>query len=298
MPNHVHWIVSPHSAEAPAEDFGRARYRYSHCFQAQRTTTGRLWPIRLYNCPPDCDHLMMAMSYVEQNPVRAGFVETAEACVWASDLHLSWVWDEWDILDLAAWEEICDHQPWRQILNAAATTFNFRQARLTSRTIVKKDRMTIIPLLAMIPTAIGGDSDTSSPRRRPLSARTIIHFCRESDILNRSRTSCVDTRGGPYATFCIFRSFVYPHTLPGPACAATGHPGYPDQAVADSADRKHPIGVTGGRTQCVRPSGRRRVRFGFDSRSRRHSTCRRAAARECDSRHGHLFSPSRTTASI
>ena len=42
MPNHTHWIVTPHSEEALAEAFGRTHYRYSHYFQAQRATTGHL----------------------------------------------------------------------------------------------------------------------------------------------------------------------------------------------------------------------------------------------------------------
>ena len=60
------------------------------------------------------------MRYVEQNPVRAGFVETAEAYAWSSARAHVTGWDEWDMLDMAACEEICDRQQWRQILSVAA----------------------------------------------------------------------------------------------------------------------------------------------------------------------------------
>ena len=60
------------------------------------------------------------MRYVEQNPVRAGFVESAEAYAWSSARAHVTGWDEWDMLDLAAWEEIRDRQQWRQILSVAA----------------------------------------------------------------------------------------------------------------------------------------------------------------------------------
>ena len=120
MPKPVHWLVTPHSEEALAEAFGRTHYRYSHYFQAQRATTGHLWQNRFYSCPLGCDHLVLAMRYVEQNPVRAGFVESAEAYAWSSARARVAGWHEWDMLDLAAWEAICDRQQWRQILSAAA----------------------------------------------------------------------------------------------------------------------------------------------------------------------------------
>ena len=120
MPNHVHWIVTPHAEEALAEALGRTHYRYSHYFQAQRATRGHLWPNRFYSCPLGCDHLVVAMRYVEQNPVRAGFVESAEAYAWSSAQAHVTGWDEWDMLDMAAWGAICDRQRWWQILSAAA----------------------------------------------------------------------------------------------------------------------------------------------------------------------------------
>ena len=120
MPNPVHWIVTPHSEEALAEAFGRTHYRYSHYFQAQRATTGHLRQKRFYRCPLGCDPLVVAMRCMEQNPVRAGSVESAEAYAWSSARANLTCRDEWDMLDLAAWEEICDRQQWRQILSAAA----------------------------------------------------------------------------------------------------------------------------------------------------------------------------------
>ena len=119
MPNHVHWIVTPHEEEALAVTFGRAHYRYSHYFQAKRGTTGHLWQNRFYSCALEWDHLVVAMRYVEQNPVRAGFVKAAEEYDWSSARAHVTGWDEQGLLDLAAWEEICGRQEWQEILKAA-----------------------------------------------------------------------------------------------------------------------------------------------------------------------------------
>ncbi|RPI18908.1 MAG: transposase, partial [Acidobacteriales bacterium] len=67
MPNHVHWIVTPHREDSLAAGFGRAHYRYSQYFQARRRTTGHLWQNRFYSCALSQDHLVRAMQNEELN---------------------------------------------------------------------------------------------------------------------------------------------------------------------------------------------------------------------------------------
>jgi hypothetical protein len=49
-----------------------------------RSTTGHLWQARYYSCPLDAEHVWHALAYVEQNPVRARLVPTAEEYRWSS----------------------------------------------------------------------------------------------------------------------------------------------------------------------------------------------------------------------
>jgi putative transposase len=120
MPNHVHWIVTPHREDSLAVAFGRAHYRYSHYFQAKRRTTGHLWQNRFYSCALSRDHLVTAMRYVELNPVRAGLVRTAEDYGWSSARAHVDGRDERGMLDLRAWEAVCGAAEWRGLLEAAA----------------------------------------------------------------------------------------------------------------------------------------------------------------------------------
>ena len=116
MPNHVHWIVTPHKEDSLATAFGRAHHRYSNYFQAKRRTTGHLWQNRFFSCPLSVDQLVRAMRYVEQNPVRADLAREAGVYRWSSArAHLEGR-DQWGMLDLRAWEAICGAEEWRDLL--------------------------------------------------------------------------------------------------------------------------------------------------------------------------------------
>ncbi len=120
MPNHVHWIATPRDEDGLAEAFGRAHCRYSHYFQAKLGTTGHLWQNRFYSCVLGLDHLVRAMRYVEQNPVRGGLVRRAEEYAWSSArAHVEGA-DRRGMLDLCAWERLVPREEWREILQAAA----------------------------------------------------------------------------------------------------------------------------------------------------------------------------------
>jgi len=45
---------------------------------------GRLWQERFYSCPMEPGHTLVAVRYVERNPVRAGMVPLAEDYPWSS----------------------------------------------------------------------------------------------------------------------------------------------------------------------------------------------------------------------
>ena len=77
MNNHVHFIVVPQDGEGMARLFRSAHMRYSQYFNYDRQMNGHVWQSRFFSSPLDDAHLLCAMRYVEQNPVKAGMVQRA-----------------------------------------------------------------------------------------------------------------------------------------------------------------------------------------------------------------------------
>lgn len=84
MPNHVHLVAVPSRPEALAAAFGEAHRRYSRHINQRHDWRGFLWQGRFSSCPMDERHLLMAVRYVELNPVRAGLVARPELWPWSS----------------------------------------------------------------------------------------------------------------------------------------------------------------------------------------------------------------------
>ena len=70
MPNHVHLIVVPQSAESLRRAIGEAHRRYTRWINFQEGWRGHLWQGRFASFVMDEDHLLIAARYVELNPVR------------------------------------------------------------------------------------------------------------------------------------------------------------------------------------------------------------------------------------
>ena len=84
MSNHVHFITVPSYKDSLSMAFKQAHMRYSQYFNEKKKQSGHLWQGRFFSCCLDEPHLFAAVSYVENNPVRAGFVEKAEDYCWSS----------------------------------------------------------------------------------------------------------------------------------------------------------------------------------------------------------------------
>jgi len=84
MPNHVHLVVVPETAEGLAPAVGRAHWRYTRAINFREGWRGYLWQGRFASCPMDGAHTLAAARYVEQNPVRAGLVSRAWKWPWSS----------------------------------------------------------------------------------------------------------------------------------------------------------------------------------------------------------------------
>ena len=87
MPNHWHFIVRPTTDDQVSEFFRRLSVMHTMRYHAhyQTSGTGHLYQGRFKSFPIQSDeHLLIAMRYVERNPVRANFVELAEDWQWGS----------------------------------------------------------------------------------------------------------------------------------------------------------------------------------------------------------------------
>ena len=84
MPNHVHLVVVPASEQGFRVGIGEAHRRYTRRINFRKGWRGHLWQGRFGSCVLDEPHLLAAVRYVEQNPVRGGLVERPEDWPWSS----------------------------------------------------------------------------------------------------------------------------------------------------------------------------------------------------------------------
>ncbi len=84
MSNHVHFIVVPEREDSLSVLFGRANGRFAQALNIERGRCGHLWQARFFSCPMSETHLWIGLRYVEENPCRAGLVESAAEYRWSS----------------------------------------------------------------------------------------------------------------------------------------------------------------------------------------------------------------------
>ena len=84
MPNHVHLIAVPETAQALGRAIGETHRRYTRRINAREDWTGFLWQGRFGSCAMDERHTIAAARYIELNPVRAKLVRRAQAYRWSS----------------------------------------------------------------------------------------------------------------------------------------------------------------------------------------------------------------------
>lgn len=84
MPNHVHLIVVPESEDGLRRGIGEAHRRYSRRINFREGWRGHLWQGRFASFPMDERYLMLAVRYVELNPVRAKLCRAPWRWRWSS----------------------------------------------------------------------------------------------------------------------------------------------------------------------------------------------------------------------
>ena len=84
MPNHVHLILVPPSAEAMTMAIADTHRRYSFLVNRRQGWRGNLWQGRFGSCAMDEPQALSALRYVERNPDRARLVSRPQDWPWSS----------------------------------------------------------------------------------------------------------------------------------------------------------------------------------------------------------------------
>jgi putative transposase len=84
MDNHVHLILVPPAADALRAVLSSTHTRYAQRVNHIQGLTGHLFQGRYASYAMDDGHLMAAVRYVENNPVKAGLVADADDWRWSS----------------------------------------------------------------------------------------------------------------------------------------------------------------------------------------------------------------------
>jgi len=87
MTNHVHLIVIPKTPESLAKTIGETHMLYTRKINFEQKVTGHLFQARFYSTPLSDEHLLNAVKYVEQNPVKARMVKYPWDYKYSSVLH-------------------------------------------------------------------------------------------------------------------------------------------------------------------------------------------------------------------
>ncbi|NQT38075.1 MAG: transposase [Planctomycetes bacterium] len=139
MPNHVHLIVVPKSADGLRRAIGEAHRRYTRRINFRQRWRGHLWQGRFASFVLDEPHLLAAARYIELNPVRARLVTAPSEYPWSSAAaHIK---RKDDCLVKVA-PLLALAKRWRRLLTSAATEEQikaFRQHETTGRPLGDDD---------------------------------------------------------------------------------------------------------------------------------------------------------------
>ena len=116
MTNHVHLVAVPKRADSFALALRPSHSRYAQLFNRRYGRSGHLWQNRFFSCPLGRGHLLTALFYVDQNPVRAGLVGQAEHYPWSSARAHMEERDASGLIDWELWQQIPGKPRWDQAL--------------------------------------------------------------------------------------------------------------------------------------------------------------------------------------
>ena len=116
MSNHVHLVATPKGEASLAMAVGRGHLRYTQYVNWRHRRSGHLWQNRFYSCALDERHAVVALRYVERNPVEAGLVAQPWQYRWSSAAAHVGDPDPTGLLDLQAWWACWSADEWREFV--------------------------------------------------------------------------------------------------------------------------------------------------------------------------------------
>lgn len=116
MPNHVHLVVIPEAQGSLPELMSRLAGEYAQYVNGRLGRRGHLWAARYYACVLDRVHLVRALRYVDENPVRAHLAGAAAEYPWSSAAAHCGLESPSPFLDLAGFRERIEFIDWRAML--------------------------------------------------------------------------------------------------------------------------------------------------------------------------------------
>jgi len=132
MPNHVHLVAVPRTADALADAIGEAHRRYTRHINSRKGWRGYLWQGRFGSFVMQRRHALAAVRYVERNPVRAGLVRRAWRWPWSS--AAAHVEGRGDALIAPGGPLVAKVRDWRAFLCTADDEATLEALRLHGRT--------------------------------------------------------------------------------------------------------------------------------------------------------------------
>jgi len=88
MTNHIHLLAVPHDPAGLAGGVGLVNMTYTQYLNRKHQRTGRIWQNRFFSSVVDSDRYVWAVArYIENNPVAAGIVVSADNYQWSSACH-------------------------------------------------------------------------------------------------------------------------------------------------------------------------------------------------------------------
>lgn len=134
MSNHVHLIAVPSRADSLARAIGRTHWLYTQYVNRLHRRSGHLWQNRFYSCAMDDDHVLLAMRYIERNPIRAGICRIARRYAWSSAAIHCGARDEVGLLDERRWKHLSAGLDWEGELSHGLETKQMDRIRRSMHT--------------------------------------------------------------------------------------------------------------------------------------------------------------------
>ena len=116
MANHIHLIAIPAAKDSLANAIGRTHFVYTQYINRFHDRSGHLWQGRFYSCCLDERHFLLAMRYIERNPVKAGICRTPWAYKWSSAASHTELGSSSNLLDLRRWYKTVSPTEWKKLL--------------------------------------------------------------------------------------------------------------------------------------------------------------------------------------